>query len=80
MVPPGEADRLRAMGIEIVHEFHFQPLILVAASGDQLRALARSDPTVVIDVSRPVRAILEECEAKLRRPRRRATRGDVGGW
>lgn len=60
-VPPGEADRLRAMGIEIVHVFHYQPLILVYASGDQLRTLAQSESTLVIDVDTPTRAILEAC-------------------
>ena len=61
-VPPGEAARLRAMDIEIVHEFHFQPLILVYASVNQLQALARGDSTLVIKITWPTPAgIFELC-------------------
>jgi hypothetical protein len=55
-------DLVRDLGMEIVHEFVLQPLILVYGSGDQLRALARSDSTVTIRVTGGMQAYaLEAC-------------------
>jgi hypothetical protein len=61
-VPRGKGDELRALGVEVVYEFQFQPAILVGATGVQLRTLAASDPTVEIKISVIFRDVLfEDC-------------------
>lgn len=58
---PLSADSLQAMGMVVVYTFHFQPAVLVQATGSQLRRLTAADANV--EVSFGVRVDpLTQCE------------------
>ena len=47
-VPSGTLATLQSMDIEVVHVFHYQPAILVGATGTHLRAFVAQDSTVEV--------------------------------
>lgn len=47
-VSAGTVSKLQEMDIEVIHVFHFQPAILVGATGAQLREFVAQDTTVEV--------------------------------
>lgn len=47
-VPDGAGSRARDLGMTVLHEFHFQPRILVRGTGAQLRRYVLADTTAAV--------------------------------